>query len=169
ERTFQRDPHSSQQSLVEQPADEGDAVGDAALGIEGRHGVGGVGAQSLRAWATSTKPARRAKEGWWVWLEMMSISSRREGTIRRPTVSKRRAISPATILRKRSAWTKSTAERKRDWRKMFGQASGTCILSWSTPRVVVSSSKGATASRGASPLSSPSRACGRRRVLYGRL
>ena len=44
-----------------------------------------------------------------------------------------RAISIATLRRKRSACTKSTAERKRDWRKMLGHASGTCILSWLSP------------------------------------
>ena len=38
---------------------------------------------------------------------------------------------------------------------MFGQASGTCILSWSTPRVRVSSSKAAAASAKRIVLSEP--------------
>ena len=40
-----------------------------------------------------------------------------------------RPISLATMRRKRSVCTKSTADRKRDWRKVFGHASGTCIFS----------------------------------------
>src|SRR5262249_43048005 len=109
-------------------------------------GCSGSGAQSLRACSTLTKPARTVSDGWPVWLEIVSISSRSDGTKRRSTSRKRRAISPATIRRMRSAWTKSTAERKRDWRKMFGQASGTCTLSASTPRESVSSSNAAAAS-----------------------
>src|SRR5688572_30474496 len=100
-------------------------MGDASLGGEGRHGVVGVGGPVAAGLADLDEAGRRVNEGWPVWLEMVSISSRREGTSKRSTVSKRRAISAATIRRRRSAWTKSTAERKRDWRKMFGQASGT--------------------------------------------
>ncbi len=56
-----------------------------------------------------------------------------------------RAISWATLRRRRSVCTKSTAERKRDWRKMLGQASGTWAFSWSTWWLRVSSSKAAAA------------------------
>src|SRR5216684_1131488 len=76
-------------------------------------GFFGSGAQSERAWETWTKPARSVSEGWPVLLLMVSISSRSEGTRSRSTWEKRRAISSATLRRKRSAWTKSTAERKR--------------------------------------------------------
>ena len=53
----------------------------------------------------------------------VSISSRTEGTSRRSTCEKKRAISSATFRRRRSACTKSTAERKRAWRKMVAQNS----------------------------------------------
>src|SRR5216684_4397437 len=106
----------------------------------------GSGAQSERASATWTKPARSVSEGWPVWLLMVSISSRSEGTRSRSTSEKMCAISCATLRRKRSAWTKSTAERKRDWRKRLGQASGVWTLSWSMPWVRVSSSKAAAPS-----------------------
>ena len=59
---------------------------------------------------------------------------------------KTRTISFATFRRNRSAWTKSTADRKRDWRNRLGQASGTCIFSWSTRRLSVRSSNAAAAS-----------------------
>ncbi len=85
----------------------------------------GSGAQSLRAVDTSTKPARNVSEGCPVKLVMVSISSRSEGTRSKSTLEKTRAISMATLRRKRSVCTKSTAERNRDWRKMLGQASGT--------------------------------------------
>src|SRR5439155_6514451 len=106
----------------------------------------GSGAQSERASDTWTKPARRVSEGWPVWLLMVSISSRSEGTSSKSTSEKMRAISWATLRRKRSAWTKSTAERKRDWRNRLGQASGGCTLSWSTAWLRVSSSKAAAPS-----------------------
>jgi hypothetical protein len=77
---------------------------------------------------------------------MIRISSRSAGTRSRSTFSKSRAISPATLRRRRSAWTKSTAERKRDCRNVFGQASGTCTFNLSSPRESVSSSKAAAAS-----------------------
>src|SRR5467141_4998113 len=109
-------------------------------------GFFGSGAQSERASETSTKPARKVSEGWPVWLLMVSISSRSEGTSNRSTSEKMRAISWATLRRKRSAWTKSTAERKRDWRKRLGQASGVWTLSWSTPWLRVSSSNAAAPS-----------------------
>src|SRR2546421_6820914 len=41
----------------------------------------------------------------------------------RSTSLNTRAISSATLRRRRSAWTKSTAERNRDWRNRLGQAS----------------------------------------------
>ena len=49
-----------------------------------------------------------------------------------------RAISSATLRRKRSARTKSTAERKRDCRNRFGQASGTCAFIRGMPPLSVS-------------------------------
>jgi hypothetical protein len=49
-------------------------------------------------------------------------------------LEKMRAISCATLRRRRSACTKSTAERKRAWRKRLGQASGTCAFSWPSRR-----------------------------------
>src|SRR5213078_346979 len=109
-------------------------------------GFFGSGAQSERASETSTKPARKVREGWPVWLLIVSISSRREGTSNKSTCEKMRAISCATLRRKRSAWTKSTAERKRDCRNVFGQPSGTCILSSFTRRDRVRSSNAAAAS-----------------------
>src|SRR5437762_8421546 len=109
-------------------------------------GLLGSGAQSLRASDTSTKPARSVSEGCPVKLVMVSISSRSDGTSSRSTWEKTRAISLATLRRNRSDWTKSTADRNRDWRKRFGQASGTCTLSWSTWWLSVSSSKAAAAS-----------------------
>src|SRR5207302_11311363 len=77
----------------------------------------GSGAQSERASDTSTKPARSVSDGWPVWLLMESISSRSEGTSNRSTCEEMRAIASATLRRKLSAWTKSTAERKLDGRK----------------------------------------------------
>ena len=74
---------------------------------------------------------------------MTSISSRNDGTSSRSTCEKTRAISWATLRRKRSACTKSTADKKRDWRKMFGHASGTCTLSSLKPPLSVKSSKAA--------------------------
>src|SRR5438445_755937 len=93
------------------------------------NGFCGSGAQSERASETSTKPARSVSEGWPVLLLMVSISSRSEGTSSRSTSEKMRAISWQTLRRKRSVWTKSTAERKRAWRKRLGQESCVCILS----------------------------------------
>jgi hypothetical protein len=92
-------------------------------------GWAGSGAQSLRASATSTKPARNVSDGCPVKFVIVSISSRSEGTSSRSTYEKIRAISCATLRRSRSACTKSTADRNRAWRKRFGQASGTCALS----------------------------------------
>src|SRR6185503_20749324 len=92
-------------------------------------GCCGSGAQSLRASDTSTKPAGKVSDGWPVKLVMTSISSRKEGTSSKSTYENRRAISWATLWRKRSACTKSTADKKRAWRRTFGHASGTCILS----------------------------------------
>ena len=109
-------------------------------------GFVGSGAQSLRASETSTNPARRVSDGCPVKLVMVSISSRSDGTSSRSTCENTRAISFATLRRKRSACTKSTAERKRDWRKVLGQASGTCTLSWFSPPLSVSSSNAAAAS-----------------------
>ena len=76
-------------------------------------------------------------------LPIVSISSRSEGTRSTSTSEKTRSISSATARLKRSAWTKSTAEMNRDWRKVFGQASGVCIFRESIWRLSVSSSKAA--------------------------
>src|SRR5580704_17197865 len=95
-------------------------------------GCSGSGAQSLRASETSTKPARRVSDGCPVLFEITSISSRSDGTRSRSTPAKTRAISCATLRRKRSVWTKSTAERNRDWRKTLGHASGTCAFNSSS-------------------------------------
>ena len=67
--------------------------GTRRLGSNLGSGCAGSGAQSLRAWPTSTKPARRVSEGWPVWFEIVSISSRSEGTSSRSTLAKTRAIS----------------------------------------------------------------------------
>ena len=109
-------------------------------------GFAGSGAQSLRAWPISTNPARTTSAGCPVKFVIVRISSRSAGTRSTSTFSKMRAISCATMRRRRSACTKSTAERKRDCRKRFGHASGTCIFSWSRPCESVSSSNAAAAS-----------------------
>ncbi len=57
-----------------------------------------------------------------------------------------RAISTATLRRSRSACTRSTADRKRAWRKVLGHASATCIFSWSSRPSLAHSSKAAAAS-----------------------
>ena len=86
EGSLQGDAGTAQGAFVEEAADEGDAVGDAAgRGELWAADVLGSGAQSLRASETSTKPARRVSEGWPVKLVMVSISSRREGTRSRST------------------------------------------------------------------------------------
>src|SRR5262245_53789009 len=100
-------------------------------------GLFGSGAQSLRAFDTSTKPARNVSEGCPVKLVMVKISSRKEGTSRRSTSEKTRSISLATWRRRRSACTKSTAERNRAWRNRFGHASGTWAFSWFSPPLSV--------------------------------
>ncbi len=91
-------------------------------------GFAGSGAQSLRASDTWTKPARSVSDGWPVKFDSVSISSRSDGTSSRSTSENTRAISTATRRRKRSAWTKSTADRKRACRNRFGHASGTCAF-----------------------------------------
>ena len=53
----------------------------------------------------------------------------------------------ATLRRRRSACTKSTAERKRACRNVLGHASGTCIFSWSSLPASVSSSNAAAPRR----------------------
>src|SRR5262249_6122398 len=116
-------------------------------GVE-NFGIGffGSGAQSLRASVTCRKPVRSTIAGWPVKLVIVRASSRSGGDRSTSIFAKRRAISAATLRRIRSAWTKSTAERKRACRKRFGHASGTCILSWSMPCERVSSSKAAAPS-----------------------
>src|SRR5438270_326370 len=52
----------------------------------------------------------------------MTSISENEGTSSTSTVSKSCAIATATLRRRRSACTKSTAEMKRDWRNVLGQA-----------------------------------------------
>src|SRR5579864_6932769 len=106
----------------------------------------GSGAQSLRAFPTSTNPARSTSAGCPVKLVMVNISSRSEGTSSRSTSENSRAISSATLRRNRPACTKSTAERNRACRKIFGHASGTCALSSLSPPLSVSSSKAAAPS-----------------------
>src|SRR5260370_41899631 len=56
-------------------------------------GFFGSGAQSERASETWTKPARKVSEGWPVWLLMVRISSRSDGTSRRSTSENMRAIA----------------------------------------------------------------------------
>jgi DNA-binding transcriptional LysR family regulator len=118
-------------------------------GANGAFGSGcaGFGAQSLRACATVTEPVRRVSDGWPVKFEMVSISSRSDGTSSRSTCEKMRAISSATLRRMRSACTKSTADRKRASRNRLGQASGTWAFSWSTRWSSVISSKAAALPR----------------------
>ena len=79
-------------------------------------------------------------------FEIVSISSRSDGTSSRSTCEKMRAISMATRRRRRSACTKSTADRNRAWRNRLGQASGTCTFSVLRPPLSVSSSNDAAAS-----------------------
>ena len=91
-------------------------------------------------------PVLSVSDGCPVKLEMVSISSRSDGTSSRSTSPMIRAISEAKRCRSRSACTKSTAERKRDIRKKLGQASGTCAFSSSSRLLSVSSSNDAAAS-----------------------
>src|SRR5271163_4042434 len=109
-------------------------------------GFAGSGAQSLRASETSTNPARSVSEGCPVKLVIVNISSRSDGTSSKSTSEKTRAISSATFRRRRSACTKSTAERNRDCLKVFGHASGTWAFNWSTAWFSVISSNAAAPS-----------------------
>lgn len=69
-------------------------MGDAALGRESWPGVVGVGGPVAAGLGDVDEAGAEGQGGWPVWLEMVSISSRSEGTIRRSTVSKRRASRP---------------------------------------------------------------------------
>src|SRR5262249_42128865 len=93
-------------------------------GLNFGRGFLGSGAQSLRASETSTKPARKVSEGCPVKFVMVSISSRKDGTRSRSPSEKKRAHSFPAFRRQRYVCTKQTAERKRDWRKRCGHASG---------------------------------------------
>ena len=115
-------------------------------GVNFGSGFFGSGAQSLRACDTSTNPARMVKDGCPVKFVITRNSSRSEGTSSRSTSEKIRSISIATLRLSLSACTKSTAERNRDWRNVFGHASGTCIFNSSTLWLSVSSSNAAAAS-----------------------
>ena len=142
--------------FVEEAADERDAVRHAALGANFGSGCAGSGAQSLRAWPTSTKPARRVSDGWPVWFEMVSISSRSEGTRSRSTFVE----DPRHLFARRDgASGRPGRSPPRTGTATAGRCSarrpGTCIFSWSTPRLRVSSSKAAAASAKRIVLSEP--------------
>ncbi len=80
EGALEGDADAGECAFFEKAADQGDAVGHAARGENFGRGFFGSGAQSDRASETSTKPARSVSEGCPVWLLMVSISSRSEGT-----------------------------------------------------------------------------------------
>ena len=117
-----------QRALVEQAADQRDAVGHAARRRELRQRMRRVGRPVAARLRTSTNPARSVSDGWPVKLVIVSISSRSDGTSSKSTCESIRAISCATLRRKRSACTKSTAERNRAWRNKVGPRVGTCTF-----------------------------------------
>ncbi len=78
--------------------------------------------------------AASARDGHVKFVITRNSSRSMQGTSNRSTSREQaRSISIATLRRNLSACTKSTAERNRDWRKVFGHASGTCIFNSSRP------------------------------------
>src|SRR5579863_2808654 len=133
-------------TFLEQAPDQGHAVGYTSRWVERGQGMIRVWSPVAARLGHFDKTRAQHSAGCPVKFVMVSISSRTEGTRSRSTWEKRRAISSATFRRSRSAWTKSTAERNCAWRKIFGQASGTCALSSLRPPLSVSSSNAAAPS-----------------------
>jgi len=84
------------------------------------------GAQSLRASATSTKPARSVSDGCPVKLPIVSISSRSEGPAASPLPRKCRAISCATLRRCGPPATESEPAECRNTSESASRISSAC-------------------------------------------
>ena len=78
-------PACTKRAFVEQRPSSVMPCGTRRGGLNFGSGFAGSGAQSLRASDTFTNPARSVSDGWPVKFEIVSISSRSDGTSRRST------------------------------------------------------------------------------------